>query len=61
MYDVALRTSENLLLCAPTGAGKTNVAFLAMLDILGQYRREKEANESEDADERKGEKGMYDL
>lgn len=41
MCDVALKTSENLLLCAPTGAGKTNVACLAILNILGQYRRAK--------------------
>ena len=27
MADVALKTSENILLCAPTGAGKTNVAM----------------------------------
>ena len=37
--DVALRSSENMLLCAPTGAGKTNVAWLTMLNILGQFRR----------------------
>ena len=68
MCKVALETSENLLLCAPTGeskrraarsrigafpslmfpficiltgAGKTNVACLAMLNILGQFRRER--------------------
>jgi len=39
MCDVALRSSENLLLCAPTGAGKTNVAMLAMLNILGQHKK----------------------
>jgi pre-mRNA-splicing helicase BRR2 len=38
LCDVALRSSENILLCAPTGAGKTNVACLAMLNVLGQYR-----------------------
>ena len=38
MCDVALHSSENILLCAPTGAGKTNVACLAMLNILGQYK-----------------------
>jgi pre-mRNA-splicing helicase BRR2 len=40
MYEVALKTSENLLLCAPTGAGKTNVACLTMLNILGQFKRD---------------------
>jgi len=39
LYEVGLSSSENLLLCAPTGAGKTNVAMLTMLNILGQYRR----------------------
>ncbi|GKY92360.1 hypothetical protein MPSEU_000206900 [Mayamaea pseudoterrestris] len=39
MCDVALHTSENLLLCAPTGAGKTNVGVLTIMNILGQYRR----------------------
>jgi pre-mRNA-splicing helicase BRR2 len=38
LCQVALTTSENLLLCAPTGAGKTNVACLAMLNVLGQYQ-----------------------
>jgi pre-mRNA-splicing helicase BRR2 len=40
MADVALRSSENVLLCAPTGAGKTNVAMLSILNILAQYRKE---------------------
>lgn len=33
----ALETSENFLLCAPTGAGKTNVAMLAMLHEIGLH------------------------
>lgn len=36
MYDGALNTGENLLICAPTGAGKTNVALLAMLQVIGK-------------------------
>ena len=40
MADVALRTSENVLLCAPTGAGKTNIGMLTILNILAQYRKE---------------------
>eukprot|EP01138_Halocafeteria_seosinensis_P016461 gb/GECG01016792.1/.p1 GENE.gb/GECG01016792.1/~~gb/GECG01016792.1/.p1 ORF type:complete len:2228 (+),score=336.86 gb/GECG01016792.1/:1-6684(+) len=35
----ALESSENLLLCAPTGAGKTNVAILSMLRTLQNYQR----------------------
>jgi pre-mRNA-splicing helicase BRR2 len=40
MVDAALNESENLLLCAPTGAGKTNVALMCMLNQLGKCRRE---------------------
>ena len=35
VYDSALFTPENILLCAPTGAGKTNVAMLAILQQIG--------------------------
>ncbi|KAK1444244.1 BRR2 [Babesia gibsoni] len=31
---------ENMLVCAPTGAGKTNVAVLAMLSVLDRHRDE---------------------
>jgi len=50
LHDVALRSSENILLCAPTGAGKTNVACLTMLNILGQFRKQK-ANDDEEETE----------
>lgn len=33
MYQAAFKTSENLLVCAPTGAGKTNVAMLSLLQV----------------------------
>lgn len=49
LCDVALKSSENILLCAPTGAGKTNVACLTMLNVLGQYRREKNSNDEEES------------
>lgn len=39
LYEVALHSSENILLCAPTGAGKTNVACLTMLNTLGQFKK----------------------
>lgn len=40
VYPIAFESDENLLLCAPTGAGKTNVAMLAALRVLDQYRTE---------------------
>ncbi|KAL0808656.1 hypothetical protein ABMA28_013091 [Loxostege sticticalis] len=33
----ALETDENLLVCAPTGAGKTNVALLCILREVGKH------------------------
>lgn len=40
MVQAALNESHNLLLCAPTGAGKTNVALMCMLHEIGKHRRE---------------------
>jgi len=37
VYDSAFNTSENLLICAPTGAGKTNVAMLSVLQCLSDH------------------------
>lgn len=39
VYPCALLTKENMLLCAPTSAGKTNVALLAMLREIGEHLR----------------------
>ena len=33
-----LLTPENILLCAPTGAGKTNVAMLTILQQIALHR-----------------------
>ena len=33
--DTALNTAHNILMCAPTGAGKTNVAVLTILQAIG--------------------------
>ncbi|GLJ51622.1 hypothetical protein SUGI_1097110 [Cryptomeria japonica] len=38
VYETALFTAENLLLCAPTGAGKTNVALLTILQQIALNR-----------------------
>jgi pre-mRNA-splicing helicase BRR2 len=37
LYKTALETDENLLLCAPTGAGKTNVALLTIMREIGKH------------------------
>ncbi|KAI8064474.1 Sec63 Brl domain-containing protein [Gongronella butleri] len=40
LYPTAFGSDENVLLCAPTGAGKTNVAMLTVLHELGKHRDE---------------------
>lgn len=40
VYEVALKKPDNILLCAPTGAGKTNVAMLAILQTIALHRVE---------------------
>ncbi|KAH8028503.1 hypothetical protein HPB51_017598 [Rhipicephalus microplus] len=37
LHKAALESDENLLLCAPTGAGKTNVALLCMMREIGKH------------------------
>ncbi|KAI5711773.1 hypothetical protein M8J75_003022 [Diaphorina citri] len=37
VYDTAYHTNENLLICAPTGAGKTNVAMLTIAHQIKQH------------------------
>nr|CDS32519.1 expressed protein [Hymenolepis microstoma] len=37
LYNAAMKSDENLLLCAPTGAGKTNVALLCIMHEIGQH------------------------
>lgn len=36
VYPVAYKTNENMLICAPTGAGKTDAAMLAILNAIGR-------------------------
>lgn len=38
VFDTAFNSDSNILLCAPTGAGKTNVAMLATLRALSHFR-----------------------
>ncbi|KVH95384.1 AAA+ ATPase domain-containing protein, partial [Cynara cardunculus var. scolymus] len=40
VYETALFKADNLLLCAPTGAGKTNVAMLTILQQIGLHMNE---------------------
>ncbi|GMG39702.1 unnamed protein product [Ambrosiozyma monospora] len=42
IYEVAYETNENMLVCAPTGAGKTDVALLTILHTIKQYITETE-------------------
>nr|CAB3465383.1 unnamed protein product [Digitaria exilis] len=42
VYDTALFKPDNILLCAPTGAGKTNVAVLTILQQIGLYMKDGE-------------------
>ncbi|GJJ07269.1 hypothetical protein Clacol_001469 [Clathrus columnatus] len=37
VYPTAYGTNENLLICAPTGAGKTDVAMLTVLRVIDQH------------------------
>ena len=36
LYPVAYHTSENMLICAPTGAGKTDAAMLTILNAISK-------------------------
>ena len=38
LYKTCVESDENVLLCAPTGAGKTNVAMMTILRELGKHR-----------------------
>ncbi|KIK95504.1 hypothetical protein PAXRUDRAFT_11409 [Paxillus rubicundulus Ve08.2h10] len=38
IYPTAYGSNENILVCAPTGAGKTDVAMLTILRVLDQHR-----------------------
>lgn len=51
VYPVAYNTNENMLVCAPTGAGKTDVALLTILHTIGQYVTENAGTVDIDYDE----------
>ncbi|EZG08200.1 hypothetical protein H106_02679 [Trichophyton rubrum CBS 735.88] len=37
LYTVAYKTNENMLICAPTGAGKTDAAMLTILNAIARH------------------------
>ncbi|KAK1375929.1 DEAD domain-containing protein [Heracleum sosnowskyi] len=37
IFQTTYNTNENILVCAPTGAGKTNIAMIAVLHEIGQH------------------------
>eukprot|EP00798_Chlamydomonas_sp_ICE-L_P004885 gene4887-34650_t len=39
IFNAAYNSNENLLVCAPTGAGKTNIAMIAVLREIAQNMR----------------------
>jgi replicative superfamily II helicase len=40
VYETVTRSDENLLVCAPTGSGKTNIALLSILrEVREAYNR----------------------
>ena len=40
VLPTVLNTDENLLICAPTSSGKTNIALLSIMRLLSLYRNE---------------------
>ncbi|EFP09045.1 hypothetical protein CRE_22485 [Caenorhabditis remanei] len=41
VFEQAYKTKENLLICAPTGAGKTNIAMLTILNTIHEHQNAK--------------------
>ena len=37
VYPIAYHTNENMLICAPTGAGKTNIALLTIVQQIKTF------------------------
>ncbi|KAK7411347.1 hypothetical protein VNO78_02780 [Psophocarpus tetragonolobus] len=40
IFPTVYGTNENILVCAPTGAGKTNIAMISILHEIGQHFRD---------------------
>ncbi|CAB3404822.1 unnamed protein product [Caenorhabditis bovis] len=41
VFEQAYKTKENLLICAPTGAGKTNIAMLTILNTIHEHMNQR--------------------
>jgi antiviral helicase SLH1 len=50
VYPVAYQTAENMLICAPTGAGKTDAAMLTILHAIGHNTTPAPAEQPEATD-----------
>jgi activating signal cointegrator complex subunit 3 len=44
VFQAAYHSHQNLLVCAPTGAGKTNVAMLTMMRLVKDYLTQGKVN-----------------
>lgn len=40
VFETAYNSFENMLVCAPTGAGKTNIATLTILNVIKKFKDE---------------------
>lgn len=57
VFNAAYRSNENLLVCAPTGAGKTNVALLCVLRAVRVHRQSLAADDDASAARRRARAG----
>ncbi|KAA6387640.1 MAG: putative U5 small nuclear ribonucleoprotein 200 kDa helicase [Streblomastix strix] len=60
VFDSAFKGSRNLLVCAPTGAGKTNIAMLTILHEIGLHlEKDQIIGEIEKEEENKKDQGSW--
>ena len=51
VFDVAFNSQKNLLVCAPTGAGKTNIAMMTVLREVSRHVDEATGDWAEDSED----------
>lgn len=49
IFPTAFTSNQNLLVCAPTGAGKTNIAMITVLREIGAHMNEKNGSIDKEA------------